>query len=148
MAFNYAHEKAKFDAAWKKTAAWYRAEGMSEEAIRILHDDAWEEFKADRNYILHTQDLPSDSGINTVYYWSLMITFSEEDFTERYAWIETIDNPRLVQKLRQLDPHGLEMLTLITQDGMTQEEAAQQMGIPYRTFKYQWSRLKKYLKNF
>ena len=43
MTFHYAREKAKFDAAWEKTAAWYRAEGMSEEAIRILHDDAWEE---------------------------------------------------------------------------------------------------------
>ena len=39
----------------------FAPEEMSEEAIRILHDDAWEEFKADRNYILHTQDLPSDS---------------------------------------------------------------------------------------
>ncbi len=148
MAFYYAHEKAKFDAAWEKTAAWYRAEGMSEDAIRILHEDAWEEFKSNRNYVMHTQDLPSDSRINAVYYLALTVTISEEDLTERYDWIETIDNPGLVHKLRLLNTHALEMLTLISQDGLTQEEAARRIGIPYRTFKYQWKRLKKFLKNF
>lgn len=95
-----------------------------------------------------TQDLPNDSRINAVYYLALTVTISEEDLTERYAWIETIDNPGLVQKLRLLNTHALEMLTLISQDGLTQEEAARRIGIPYRTFKYQWKRLKKFLNNF
>lgn len=147
MAFYYAQEKAKFDAAWQKTAAWYRREGMSEEAIRILYDDAWEEFKANRNYTLHTQELPDEQRTNILYCLSMTVTFSEDDFTGRYAWIETIDNPELVHKLRRLDTHSLEMLTLVSQDGLTQEEAAQRMMVPYRTFKYQWKRLKKYLQN-
>ena len=147
MTFYYAQEKAKFDAAWQKIAVWYRQEGMREDAIRILYDDAWEEFKANRNYALHTQDIPDEQRANTLYSLSMAVTFSEEDFTGRYTWIETIDNPELVHKLRRLDTHFLEMLTLVSQDGLTQKEAAQQMSMPYRTFKYQWRCLKKYLQN-
>ena len=33
MAYNYAREKRKFDAEWKRKALWYRKEGMSEEDI-------------------------------------------------------------------------------------------------------------------
>ena len=155
MAFYYAHEKAKFDAAWEKTAAWYRAEGMSEEAIRILHDDAWEVFKSNRNYALHTQKLPSEE-INSeadptrLYqkFVSLMVIITEEDLQGRYAWVDTLDNTALVHKLKKLSAHELEMLTLVTQEGYTQAEAAVRMGIPYRTFKYQWNRLKNFLRNF
>jgi len=148
MGFNYAREKTKFETEWKKKAMLYRSAGMSEDSIQILRDDAWNEFKSDRNYALHTQELPEDQRINTSYFLSLTITASEEELTGRYDWIETLNNSAMVHKLRQLDINKLEMLTLVSQDGLTQEEAAIRMGIPYRTFKYQWSRLKKYLKNF
>ena len=155
MTFHYAREKAKFDNAWEKTAAWYRAEGMSEDAIRILHDDAWEEFKSNRNYVLHTQRLPSEGlqseqDTSTLFqkFSSLTVIISEEDFTTRYAWVDTLDDTVLVHKLKKLCVRELEMLTLVTQEGYTQAEAAVRMGIPYRTFKYQWNRLKNFLSNF
>jgi len=155
MTFHYAREKAKFDAAWEKTAAWYHAEGMSEETIRILHDDAWEEFKSNRNYLLHTQRLPgeeiqNEQDASTLFqkFTSLTVIISEEDFTERYAWVDTLENAVLVHKLKKLGVYELEMLTLVTQEGYTQTEAAMRMGIPYRTFKYQWNRLKNFLRNF
>ena len=37
MAYNYAREKRKFDAEWKRKALWYRKEGMSEEDIEAIH---------------------------------------------------------------------------------------------------------------
>lgn len=84
MGFNYAREKAKFEAEWKKKADLYRSAGMSEESIQILRNDAWNEFKSDRNYDLHTQELPEDQRINTSYFLSLTITASEEELTGRY----------------------------------------------------------------
>ena len=78
-------------------------------------------------------------------YTELAITFSEADFTDRYAWVETIDQPELVHKLKQLTPHELEILTLLAFDGYTQKEAAERMGIPYRTFKYQLQKIKIFL---
>ena len=33
MGYNYAYERARFEAEWKKKEEWYRSEGMSEEAI-------------------------------------------------------------------------------------------------------------------
>ena len=36
MAYNYAKEKRKFDAEWKRKASWYRKEGMSEDDIEEM----------------------------------------------------------------------------------------------------------------
>jgi len=50
MGFNYGREKKKFDTDWKKKATWYRAVGMSEDAIQTLHAFDWEQFKSERRY--------------------------------------------------------------------------------------------------
>jgi len=155
MGFNYAHEKAKFEAEWKKRAESYHAAGMSEESIQILRDDAWNEFKSDRNYALHTQEYPSE-GLNDendasslfTKFSSLTDSFTEEDLFERYSWLDAVENPELIHKLKQLDREKLEMVTLVVYEGYTQEEAATLMKIPYRTFKYHWKLLKNFLKNF
>lgn len=113
---------------------------MGEETIRILHDDAWEEFKSNRNYVLHTQRLPSErlqseQDASTLFqkFTTLTVIISEEDFTARYAWVDTLDDAVLVHKLKKLCVHELEMLTLVTQEGYTQAETAVRRGIPYRT---------------
>ena len=62
--------------------------------------------------------------------------------------MDTLDDAVLVHKLKKLSVLELEMLTLVTQEGYTQSEAAMRMGIPYRTFKYKWNRLKKFFRNF
>ena len=36
MAYNYAKEKRKFDAEWKRKSSWYRKEGMSEDDIEEM----------------------------------------------------------------------------------------------------------------
>ena len=155
MGFNYAREKAKFETEWKKKAESYRLAGMSEESIQILRDAAWNEFKSDRNYALHTQQYPSE-GLNDEKdasslfnkFSSLIDSFSEEDLFERYSWLDAVDNPDLIHKLKQLDTEKLEMITLVVYEGYTQKEAAMLMEIPYRTFKYHWKLLKDLLKNF
>ena len=50
MAYNYAREKRKFDAEWKRKALWYRKEGMSEEDIEAMHSFDLAQFNRDRAY--------------------------------------------------------------------------------------------------
>lgn len=48
MAYNYAKEKRKFDAEWKRKASWYRKEGMSEDNIEAIRRFDLEQFNRDR----------------------------------------------------------------------------------------------------
>ena len=50
MSYNYAREKRKFDAEWKRRAAWYRKEGMNEEDIEAMHRFDLAQFNRDRAY--------------------------------------------------------------------------------------------------
>lgn len=153
MGFNYAFERAKFDVEWQKKYEWYKAEGMSDDAIRKIYEYDLGVFNAERSYVNHTQELPDENtpleyghGTLVQKYEHFCVTFSEADFSGRYAWVETIEDEKLVHKLKKLNEHQLEMLTLISFEGYTQEEAAKCMEIPYRTFKYQLKKLRNFLK--
>ena len=50
MAYNYAREKRKFDAEWKRLALWYRKEGMNDEDIEVTHRFDLTQFNRDRAY--------------------------------------------------------------------------------------------------
>lgn len=50
MSYNYAREKRKFDAEWKRKALWYRKEGMSEEDIEAMYRFDLAQFNRDRAY--------------------------------------------------------------------------------------------------
>ena len=79
-----------------------------------------------------------------------MLTVSIEDSgcKSRYWWGEEIENEELAHKVKSLSSEEVEMLTLLTFEGLSQAEAARIMGIPYRTFKYKLRGLKVFLKNF
>ena len=46
MAYNYAKEKRRFDAEWKRNERWYRKEGMSEDDIEEMRRFDLEQFNA------------------------------------------------------------------------------------------------------
>ena len=139
MGFYYATEKAKFNAKWKTLEKWYRESGMSEDAIREMREYDWSEFKARRRY----EKRRDDSGIDIE---KIAEPEAERKTSGRYGWVEDLNNPALVHKLRKLTPHELEIITLLIIDDLTQQQAAEKMGIPYRTFKYQLKKIKDFLK--
>ncbi len=152
MGFNYAREKKKFDAEWKKTAAWYKSEGMSDEDIEKMHQFDWDQFCQQRSYENRTEPLPDDyyDGTNgsTLFqkFEPLTVTMDRELFQNRYDWVEQIDDADLARKLKSLSAMELEMLTMIAFEQYSQQEAARRMSMPYRTFKYRLKKLKKFLK--
>lgn len=155
MGFNYGKEKRKFDAAWEKTAAWYRAEGMSEEAIAEMREFDLAVFRSDRVYATHTQPLPNQDSSQsksdqqylklTRKFPSMATDIDDYAFKGRFDWIETLDNEELVLKLRQLSLEDLELVTMIVFDGLTHSEIADLRGCTRSNVSKKWTQIKKSL---
>ena len=105
MAYNYAREKRKFDAEWKRKALWYRKEGMSEEDIEAMHSFDLAQFNRDRAYESRRRPLETACG-------SCYVQAPEAD-TGRYSWIDEVSDPQLAERLHMLSEADLELLTLM-----------------------------------
>ena len=139
MNWNNGYERKRFDEEQKKRAEEYRKLGMNEAQIRemYLFDLDW--FKSIRRYYTHTQSLISgafDDGNEDNFENALYKLFSEALSAamdkpikrSRYWWIEDIEDPALVQKIKRLNENDLELLTLFAFDGYTLTE----IGMIYR----------------
>lgn len=113
MAYNYAREKRKFDAEWKRKALWYRKEGMSEEDIEAMRCFDLAQFNRDRAY--ESRRRPLETACGSCYV---------QEPIERYNWIDEVSDQQLAERLRKLSKSDIELLTLLIYDGLSQTEAA------------------------
>ena len=134
MAYNYAREKRKFDAEWKRKALWYRKEGMSEESIAEMYCFDLAQFNRDRAY--DSRKRPLETACGSCYV---------QEPIERYSWIDDISEPRLVERLRKLSESDIELLTLLIYDGLSQTEAADILGRKQYDISRQFARILKSL---
>ena len=134
MAYNYAREKRKFDAEWKRKALWYRKEGMSEESIAEMYCFDLAQFNRDRAY--ESRRRPLETACGSCYV---------QEPIERYSWIDDISEPRLVERLRKLSESDIELLTLLIYDGLSQTEAADILGRKQYDISRQFARILKSL---
>ena len=120
MGFNYALEKRKFDEKWKKLDVWYRESGMSEDAIREMFEYDWREFNSTRKFYRHGDDDVDVESIAEEGADAIDKALSEE-------WIELLDTPDLVRKVRKLPADYIEIIDLMVRENLTQEEVARRM---------------------
>ena len=137
MAYNYAREKRKFDAEWKRKALWYRKEGMSEENIEAMHSFDLAQFNRDRAYESRRRPLETACG-------SYYVQAPEAD-TWRYRWIDEVSDQQLAERLRTLSKSDIELLTLLIYDGLSQTEAADILGRKQYDISRQFARILKSL---
>ena len=139
MAYNYAKAEIEFLAMWEKKSAEYREAGMDENSIAEMYKLEREIFLSDRRWEEHRSeslDIP------------LTVSFSEEDFSGRYAWVETLENADLAREIKRLKRDDLELLTMIVEDQMNVVDISRMLKVNHSTVSRKLSRLKKYLKNF
>ena len=152
MTFNYYTEKKKFDRDWAVTEAFYREQGMSEEAIRAMYEYDWNLFKANRVDAIHTQEIAVESDSEDeedVMESPLLMKFFEQFISQydtngshsRYWWIEELTDSRLLMGLPLLTEEDKELLTLLFVDGYTQQESAVKMHITQGTMSYRIRRI-------
>lgn len=155
MGFYYAKEKKKFDYEWNRLRKEYADAGMSLSAIEAIHDYDWESFLSRRIYENHTQPLPDAFLSGEVEgqrsklfkkFSSLSAAFDEEDFSGRYAWIDSIGDEVLSRKLAILPVKDLELLTLYAIAGYTQTEVALLVGRDQSVISRKLNRIKNFLK--
>ena len=137
MAYNYAREKGRFDAEWKRKASWYRKEGMSEDDIEEMRRFDLEQFNRDRAY--ESRRRPLETACGSCY------TLMPERNSGHGGWIEELSDPRLSAKLRELPEADLEFLTLLCVDGLLQAQAAHVLGFTQQAVSKRLRKIKKYL---
>ena len=155
MGFNYAKEKTRFEKEWKKLRKEYEVAGMCADDIESVHTFDWEVFLSRRVYENHTQPLPdtllndeNNGKCSSLFkkFSSLSTSFDVEDFSDRYAWLESVSDTELYAKLAMLSAEDLELLTLYAIDGYTQTEVALLLGQSQSVISRKISRIKKFLK--
>lgn len=154
MGFYYAKEKRLFEEEWSKLLVEYREAGMTEEAIEEMYQYDLKWLLSRRRYANHTQPLPDEIiDDEDEQSWSTLINkfpsmttaFDEYMAEDRYAWIETVDDPILAVKLKALSLNDLELLTLIVVDVYKQAEIARLRGCSKNAISKKIIRIKNFL---
>ena len=104
-----------------------------------------------RNYENHVQALPEEideqnmEGRSNLFqkFTSLSISFDDMTFLGRYAWVDTISDVDLADKLKSLSEDELELLTLFVIDGYTQREIAKKMCCSQKAVSKKIAKIKK-----
>lgn len=137
MSYNYAREKRRFDAEWKRKERWYRKEGMSEDDIEEMRRFNLEQFNRNRAY--ESRRRPLETACGSCY--NLM----PECNPGRGGWIEELSDSRLSAKLRELPEANLELLTLLCVDGLSQAQTARVLGCTQQAVSKRLRKIKKHL---
>ena len=157
MSWNNGYETKKFEARQKKQAEEYRALGMTEDQIQAMYEFDLEQFKSERRHRMHTQSLQveefeendadeSDNTLLNEFFDELTRTIETSGDKSRYWWVEEIDDPETVKKIKSLSERDLEILTLMVIDELTHEEIAKIMGVCVRTIERVNARFKNLFK--
>ena len=157
MKWNNASERKKFERKQAKLAEEYRAAGMTEEQIREMYAFDLAELNSDRRYCEHSMLFPAntldESGDDKspLLADNMDALSNELDHTlstDRYWWIEEIDDPALAAELKKLPAESIEMLTLYAIEGFTHEEIAKRFGLTRRAITKRIDKLRKLLGTF
>ena len=152
MGFNCAQEKAKFDREWLRLRKEYTDAGMSETAIQKIYEYDWYCFCRNRAYERRATQMPSleidspdDERRSALFRKNeaLSTSFDESAFPDRYAWVDTLEDERLLRAIMKLNKKDLELLTYVTLEGHGQEELARRWGCTQAAVAIRMKKIKK-----
>ena len=157
MKWNNGKERAKFEREQKELRARYIAAGMTEEQIQAMYEYDLRCFNGKRREAEHTQALDyaaveaEDKELENPLYKKfadkLSVTMNLED-ASCYAWIEEIEDERMVKAIKALPQDYIEILTEIIANGRTKSEIAQRRGVKKTAISNKISRIKNIFKKF
>ena len=158
MSWNDGTKRKQFETLQKKQEKEYRSLGMSEENIRILQEFDRSVFNGDRRYYEHTQSLDnsvftenstdeSNNRLLSKFRDELSSDIDNSPDHSRYWWIDELENPALVERVRLLSEDDLDLLTLLVFEGWTCTSIAICRGVTQQAISLQYARIKKFLKN-
>ena len=137
MSYNNGLEKKKFDEKIKKQEAWYREEGMSEEAIKAMTEFDTDWFNSCRREYEHTQrlepfieDIEEEGKNPLIERFHEAMTYEMEPLKENiYWWIDEIEDPALLKAIGKMGPLTVTIISLVVFCGYKSDEVAKMFGI-------------------
>ena len=154
MYFNYGYKRRQFELEQEKLRKQYEAAGMTEEAIQAMYEDALAWFRSCRNETLHsvcpremmTVD-PSNGDFRYMDMDELPAKAPLITSTDRYAWIDEIENAEMRSVIRNFSLNYKEIITL-RMEGFPQCEIARQFGVSEMAISKKISKIEKKLEKF
>lgn len=138
MAFNYGYARNKMEQEFAQIAEVCRAEGIPEDTIELIHRILLDELNSERRHCTHTQSYDAlqfpdgeDASVdNNPLVNKYLESFSapEVQICEWAGWIEDLDTPEIIIWAQSLSEADHLLLTLLTEDGLKQIEAAKALG--------------------
>ena len=138
MSWNDSIQRNKFNKEQKTQEESYRKKGMSDMQINAMKDFDQAEYKSDRRFYSHT--LPLDDNAQST------MNVCAEQTHSRYWWIEEIDDPILVSRIKTLSTAEIEILTMFVYEGYTQSDIGKKLGISQQAVAKRIKRIKKDLR--
>ena len=144
MPWHNGNAMKKLAAQEARMAEEYRAAGMAEEAIAQLVAFDREVLRSDRRFYRHTQALvPGLGALESV----PEPAYEEEGWLGgRLDWLQEIEEPALLEALKDLRGDMLEILTLYVFEGWTQPEIARKLGCTPQNISGRIVRLRRFLR--
>lgn len=132
MEWNNGKERAKFEKEQAELRVQYLAAGMTEEQIKMMYNFDNDFFNERRREAEHTQELDVYTGEDEdnkdnplVKKFVDSLTRTDKHFeSDKYGWIERIENEKLCKALKALSDADKELLTNYIVGGMSQVEIA------------------------
>ena len=140
MAFNKAREEKKWNIWKEKEETELRKYGMSEDAIKVLHEKDWADFNTERRFWEHNTLTPSLMDFQS----ELM---PEPEVLNLSQMIDAIENELLLHTLLQADKKTLRII-LLKMMGFSIREISAKTGMNEQTIYTKMNRLKKKIKKF
>ena len=79
---------------------------------------------------------------------TLSVSFDESAFPDRYAWVDTLEDLRLLQAIKTLSIEELEILTFLTLEEHSQKELAERWGCSQRAISKKFQKIKKFFQKW
>ena len=112
---------------------------MSEDAIREMCEYDWNEFNSTRKFYRRGEDNVDVESIVEEDGDSIDKTFSEE-------WIELLETPNLVRRVRKLPADYIEIIDLMVRENLTQKEVAGRMHCSQQNIAKKIEKIRKLLR--
>lgn len=142
MSWNNSCEKKKFYSKQCAMVTKFRKAGMTKEQIKEICIFDFDVYKSNRRFFEHTQALEfgvadstvtADDAFSTMYDKYLDELSVDECIAlrsqSRYAWIDDIDDERLLKTISELTDNEIKLLSVIVFEKYTQREAAMMFSI-------------------
>lgn len=152
MAFNFSTAYKKYEQQEAQRRAYYAKLGMSQSDIDAICAFDKKQFLSDCKYQRRMQSLTTEDEFGDerspllVRFADVLTVYQTPSMTERFWWLDEIENSDVYDKIKKLSLEELEILTYVVFEGFSYKETAELMGIPYRTFKYKMKKIKNFLK--